>query len=423
MPRPTPRFPAPSALLCLTLCSMPACNVDAPSDGTGGTDTQPGACGRGLVVVNTDYQSTNVSLVSLDGHVLSSSFISSASADVGLSTALGGDVVLPTQRQDGDEILLLDRFPASVLTWVDVRTAEPTGQLSVAGGFAANPHDVLVLAPDKAYVTRYDPNLDSGREPLDQGDDVLVVDPSTRSIEGRIDLAPAMKDEADAYHARPDKLVMVDDRVFVLLGGYSRDFTQSVDSRIATLNPGSDSVVDVVTLEGMHGCISMTVSPSRHEIAVACAGEFAGDSVSSVADSGVVLLSTEGALAERRRFPAAKFDLGTTASVAYAGDTSLVVTTFGQFESADDPKRQDALLQVNTDTGDFEVLLRSEDTPFSFGDLRCAPACHVCFLADATRDGGVLHRFSVGPDGTLGTREQVVVDREIGLPPRNLGWF
>lgn len=415
MPRPISFFSF------LPLCGLIACNVAEPPGPTGGTDLPPGACGRGVVVVNTDYQSTNVSLVSVDGQVLSSSFISSASGDVGLSTPLGGDVVLPTEPQASNAIILLDRYPASVLTWVDVASGSPSGQLSVATGFAANPRDVLVLSPNKAYVTRYEPNRDSGRQSFDQGDDVLIIDPAAHTIEGRIDLGPAMDGTDGTYWARPDKLIRAGDRVFLLLGSYSGDYLTSAPSRIATLDPSTDSLAGVTVLDGMHGCSMMALSPSGTELAVGCSGEFGGDSVSSLAESGIVLLSTDGELLERRRFPAAKFGTGPIAAIAYASDTRLVFTTFGHFEHDGLPERQDSFLQVDADSGEFEVVLHSDGLPFSLGDIRCAPPCGVCFLADASR--GVLHRFSVGADGALNERVEVVVDRDIGLPPRSLGWF
>ncbi|PIE06002.1 MAG: hypothetical protein CSA75_01795, partial [Sorangium cellulosum] len=248
------RGTAPSLHGMLMLCLSVGCSVDDPPATTGGTDLQSGTCGRGVVVVNTDYQSTNVSLVSLTGDVLSSSFISSGSGATELSSPLGSDVTLPTQRQDGDKIVLLDRYPASVLTWVHVQSADVVGQLSVATGFASNPRDMLRLSDNKAYVTRYEPNLDSGHEPFDGGNDVLIVDPSARSITGRIDVQSAMAGEAEKYFARPDKMLWVRDRVYVLLGGYTGDFLSSAHSRVITIDPTSDEIVGVLELEGMRGC-------------------------------------------------------------------------------------------------------------------------------------------------------------------------
>lgn len=412
-------IPTALAWLCLAL----GCNVSSPEN-TGGSDAPAGACGRGVVVINTDYQSTNVSLVSVDGQVLSSSFISSASGATGLSAPLGGDVVAPSQWQNDDEIVLLDRYPASVVTWVDVASAEPTGQLSAATGYAANPRDFLRVSPNKAYLTRYDPNMDPGQQPFDAGSDILVINPTARSIEGRIDMQPAMAGAPDGFFARPDKLLRVGNRVLVLLGGYAADFVTSVPSRLAILDPETDGLLDTLSLDGFHGCTTMALSPVGDEVAVACSGEFAGDSVTTLPESGIVLVSVGSTLEERRRFPAAKFETGPVGgAIAYTSDTRLVFTTFGQFAELGQAYREDALVQLEIDSGQFEVALRSDGEPFSLGDVRCAAECRVCFLADAKRDGGVLHRFALGEGGRLGDRTEVVVDRAIGLPPRNLGWF
>ena len=49
-------------------------------------------------------------------------------------------------------------------------------------------------------------------------------------------------------------------------------------------------------------------------------------------------------------------------------------------------------------------------------------ACGVCFITDAARDGGVVHRFEVGTDG-LSLDQAITLDTSLGLPPRLLGWF
>jgi len=48
---------------------LTACGAPDPPGSTGGTDATVGRCGRGLVVVSTDYQSTNMSLLSTGGVV------------------------------------------------------------------------------------------------------------------------------------------------------------------------------------------------------------------------------------------------------------------------------------------------------------------------------------------------------------------
>src|SRR5262245_48452094 len=98
------------ACMALFVCG---CGAPAPPDATGGVSVPVGRCGRGLVSVQSDYQSTNVSLLATDGVMLSSSFISSASASAALSAPLSGDVVAPTSASLGSELVLVDRYPAA----------------------------------------------------------------------------------------------------------------------------------------------------------------------------------------------------------------------------------------------------------------------------------------------------------------------
>ncbi|HSU38151.1 MAG TPA: hypothetical protein VLJ38_01255, partial [Polyangiaceae bacterium] len=75
-----------------------ACGVPAPPSSTGGVHVASNAgCPGAIAAVSSgsDYASTNVSVLSTAGHLLSESIISSGSAPPGLTTALSGDVVLP----------------------------------------------------------------------------------------------------------------------------------------------------------------------------------------------------------------------------------------------------------------------------------------------------------------------------------------
>src|SRR6185295_14337493 len=107
-----------------------------------------GACPSGLLVSSSDYKSTNISVLSPTGATLSEILISSASASTGLSTALSGDVVFPLSTPTSGRAVLIDRFPNSVLTWVNPSNAEVIHQLPVGTGFAANPQDYLEVSAD-----------------------------------------------------------------------------------------------------------------------------------------------------------------------------------------------------------------------------------------------------------------------------------
>lgn len=408
-------------LAVLASIAAGACGVPDPPESTGGIGDggAAGDCPRGVVVHASDYQSTNVALMSLAGEVLSPSFISSASAGTALSAPLSGDVLPPSMPVASDEVVLIDSYPASVLSWVSVASGNVRAQLSVGTGFASNPHDYVHASTHKAYVPRFEPNPQPGREPFDSGNDVLVVDPSVPEITGSIDMTPAMAGESERFLPRADKAILVGTRLFVLLAGHSKDFLESAPSRIVQVDTETEAITDVLVLDGLHGCAGMAKSPDGTRLAVSCSGQFAGDSVPTLDDSGVALVSVDGVLREEQRFRAAELgDDPIGFAIAWPDDEHLLLTTFGRFANGELPARDDTLVRLGIASGESEVLLRSNGTPFTLGELRCA--CDACFASDAGRN--VVHRYAVSA-GELREHEAIVVETKIGLPPRYLGLF
>jgi hypothetical protein len=406
------------------LLALAACDAPSPPVGTGGTDAAAGECGRGLVVVASDYQSTNVSLIDVDGAVLSSSFLSSASTTTGLSAPLSGDVVAPTMPATNGRIVLIDRYPAGVLTWVDATTGAVAGQLTVNQGFAANPQDYAAIDDGKAYVSRLQPNPSPGHAPFDGGSDVLVVDPSKRVITGRIDLASAMKGEDPSFYPRPNRILVDGDRVLVLLSAYSLSFDASAPSRAVVIDPKHDTIVSVHVLDGVHGCTGLGLSPAGGKVAVACSGTFKNNQAANLGESGLVVLSRDGdVLSEELRIPAAELGEGPLGfSAAFADASTVLITTFGHDAANGGKAADDTAVAINLSTKKHEVLLRSNGVPFTLGEVRCASACGACFVTDAATQGGVVDRLFVR-SGALSLDHAVRVDTAIGLPPRYLGAF
>lgn len=418
--------PFAGAFLAGVLGMLLGCNAPEPPPSTGGTDIGDGPCGRGAVVVSSDYQSTNVSLISWNGDVLSASFISSASTSAALSAPLSGDVIVPTMRAQGDRLVLIDRLPASVLTWANVRTGAIDGQLSVATGFGANPQDYVETPSGKAYVTRHEPNLAAGAEPFDGGSDVLVLDPEARAIVDRIDLTPAIAGEGPTIHPRPSRAVLIEDSLYVLLTATSLDFTASAASRLVEIDTRDDEIQRVTVLDGLHGCGGLAVSASGSRLAVVCTGTFASGSTSNADEAGLVVLArgAEG-LVEERRWKASDLGEGTPGfSVAFAAEDLLLLTTLGRDALSEGGPLDDTLTAVPLTGGEPWVLLRSKERPFSLGEVRCASVCGRCFVADAESEGGVVHSFDVNAGTEALVHEAAFhVDTEIGLPPRYLGAF
>jgi hypothetical protein len=408
-------------LLLLLGALLLGCGEAVNDPGTGGVPSGS----TGFVVVNSDYYSTSVSLLGPSGEVLSRSFISSASAAPGLSAALGGDVGVPSMRAQYGEIVVIDRRPAAVLSWVNLETGKVRAQLSVATGFASNPHDYVWTSPHKAYVTRYDPNLRAGKEAFDQGSDLLILDPSVPKIRGRLDLSSILAGEDQGFYPYPERAILAGGLLRVLALSFKVGFMERLDSRLISIDPESDEIVSVHRFEGLHSCSLLSLAPSGSEIAVGCNGAFSSGG-GTFQDSGIVLLDVAPELAEKKRFLAEDLGGAQVSALDYASDDSIVYATYGRF-SADlhGVETQDTVRRLDLASGriDPEPIAETRKKPFSFGDVRCDVEHEVCVFSDAETNGGVVRHFEITSGGKLVNEALIEVDTITGLPPRYLGRF
>jgi len=408
----------------LALCGvLSACGAPRSEPQAGGTSVLSGPCGRGLVVVESDYQSSNVSLVDFAGNVLAPSIASSSAENAGFGVALSGDVVVPGSAVAGAELVLLDRYPAGVLRFVDVASGKVTSELSVATGFRANPHDYLLIGPKKAYVTRYESNPNAGAQPWDGGGDVLIVDPSVPSITGRIELSSALAGENASFTPHPGRLLSVGKRVFAVLSAYDRTYMNSAVSRLVEVDAETDTLLSSLPLADLHGCDGLALSPDSRELAISCTGADLLDAPPSITSSGLALVDITGTPQITKTFAAATFGNNAIGfALDYSLPTRLVFGTLGYVTDAGS-RSLDAILALDTGSGAFTEVVRSASQPFTLGDVRCAPSCGACFVADAERDGGSVLRFPLDAQGELGSFTAVRAETRVGLPPRYLGAF
>jgi len=375
------------------------------------------------VVVESDYQSSNVSLLGFDGSVLSESILSSSTASSGFGVQLSGDVVPASGRQDGPEIVLIDRYPAGVLRFVELATARVTRELSVATGFRANPQDYLALAADRAYVARYEANANPGRQAWDAGGDVLIVDPSVPAITGRIDLSLALANEPAQFSPHPARLLEVSGRVFALLAAYADDYSSAVDSRLIEIDPANDSLLSTLVLDGLRGCTGLAVSPDEGTLAVSCTGDDLRSTEPKLGGSGLALIDIEDVPRVTTRYEASELGALVGFGVAFAAPEAVLFSALGHFDDAGAPAAQDGLFQLHTDSGRVVQLWQSASEPFTLGGPRCAASCGVCFVTDAKHAGGSVLRYRVDESGYLALPSTIRVETRIGLPPRYLGAF
>jgi hypothetical protein len=368
-------------------------------------------CPGGIAVVNSDYQSTNVSVLSPSGALLSESMISSGSAPPGLSAALSGDVVLPSVAPASGRLVLIDRT-LNVVSWIELATAAVSAQLSVATGFASNPHDYLEVAASKAYVTRFQTNPHPGSEPNDGGGDILILDQQNFAITGRIELAT---DGDGQFFPSPSELLAVNGTAWVMLERFDAAFN-GADARIVGVASDDDAIAWSLDLPGIANCGAMVRDPTGKRVAAACTGVFAD--ADPAVRSGVVLLdATVEPPVELGRFDVAAV-LGSVPgpSLGWASDGTLVGSTDGNLVGG----VPDSAYSIDTTSGTISALFDA-GTAFVLGSALCSPGCSdSCFLADA--NAKVLRSWQAsGSELTRG--HDVAVDPRIGLPPRVLGFL
>ena len=416
----------------VAMCAMVACNVPAPPAPTGGiilpeAQSGPaGPCGRGFVVLESQYQSTNVAVVDLSGAILSDSLVSSASGSLGLFVALSGDVVPMTAVASEIRLPLIDRAPDTAkIAWVDFATGEIVSALALNAGFPAYPQDYAPISQHKAYVSRFGHNRAPGQLPFDAGSDLLIVDPAESTVLGSVDLRTALGSDGNDNLPRPGRIVLRDARAFVLLAALpSQSFSATTSSRLAVVNSVTDVLEGALILEGLRNCTGLALSPNGDQIAAFCSALTDSKGTTDLAASGIALINVRGEpVLERILLSSVLGPRPVGFYGDYASDSVLLVTTFGAFDEKNEPRDKDTLLRIDLSTDTAEVLLESSEDPFTLGGVACDAGCGVCLIADAGRDGGVVHRYTVDELGSLTHVSAIKVETRIGLPPRIIGRF
>jgi DNA-binding beta-propeller fold protein YncE len=185
-----------------------------------------GGAGR-AVVVTTDFETGLLATVGVrPPHPV-----------VRSDTPIHSDAIV---RVAGERVLVVNRFLGDNLQVLDAAHGLST-VLQCSTGAGSNPHDVAVVAPHRAYVTRYDER------------ELWAVDPDAASCagfrRGTIDLSPW--GDADGL-PEMDQMALVGDRLFVTLERLDRTrrFAPAGRSRIAVIDTRTDAVIAAVELTG-----------------------------------------------------------------------------------------------------------------------------------------------------------------------------
>ena len=193
-----------------------------------------------LFVITTDFSTGSTAFLAADA----------AEAEVNLlgihSDAVGhyhdGRVYI-VNRLGQDNILVLDAM--------NLRT--PVTQFSVGNG--ANPHDIEIVAPDKAYVTRYD------------AVSLLIVNPQDGAELGEIDLSAFA--DADGL-PEVSQIVRVGERLYLSCQRLDRNsgWGPADVSYLIVVDLATDTLVDVdPDAEGVQGIALSAANPNSMAVA------------------------------------------------------------------------------------------------------------------------------------------------------------
>jgi hypothetical protein len=391
-------------------------SVSEVSPGTGSVDSSAdGAAGppSGIVVVNSnDFDSTSISFLDRDGNLVIDGCFG--------TPKLSGDVVLPTQILPGGPVVLIDRGTGyNSLTWLDPATCAPLRQLAVGTGFDSDPHDVVVLSANKAYVTRYTKNGAATATPddFDDGDDLLIIDPTQPKILGRIDLIPFTP---VGVLPRADRALLAEGKVFVSLNAISLDYNSYGTGRIVMVDPVTDQVADTIDLPGVKNCGAMTYLATDRKLVVACGGAYSDGPQQADSSAIVVIdLGVSPAAVIAQVAAAAVGGLSfSNATVATLGGSTAIGVTNGS------PSKlpPDRLWSLPLD-GSLPVRVFESAESYALGAVVTDSEANHVLLTDGTTNAPAFLRVFNFTAGAFTAVKTVKTNPAQKLPPRALARY
>ncbi|HVZ86727.1 MAG TPA: hypothetical protein VHG72_07150 [Polyangia bacterium] len=387
--------------------------------GSGGAPLLAAPAPIGLASINNDvtFQSTSVSILDPNGGLKHDDCVDS-SAGSGATPAVSTDVVLPSQPQRGGALVIVDRKNGA-LTTVDPSACKVTRQVPVpsATGVSANPHDVAIVADDKAYVTRYSPNL-TGTTPAELGNDVIVIDPTTGAFQSRINLDAYASTVAGAtILARPDRLVIANGQVIVSLNEIDAGFATYGEGKLVVIDPATDTVTGSVALTGFTDCEGMDYIASSKTLLVACGGTYADQNQPLQSGIAVVDVSTAPPTVLRQISSVAFGDQ--PVNFAWVLDAPPAGGGTRAFAGTNDPNfvNPDALYAFDYVLGTTIQIATSD--PFTIGPS--AATASLLFVPEFLGTTPKIQLFSI--TGTPAATSGFAPDPARGLAPAQVGWY
>ncbi|HWP67598.1 MAG TPA: hypothetical protein VNO26_16995, partial [Candidatus Limnocylindria bacterium] len=304
--------------------------------------------------------------------------------------AIHGDALV---RTHGDTVFVVNRFLGDNVQVLNARLAT---RLQCSTGVGSNPHDIAVVAPDKAYVTRYD------------RDALWVIDPQAGGCgafrRGTIELG-ALAD-ADGL-PEMSQMALVGERLFVSLQRLdrARGFVPAGPSLLAVVDTATDAVVAVVELAGRNAfadSAGLQQEPGTGKLLVPQAG-----SLFRTGDGGIERVDPEALVSEG--FVVTEDTLGGSVT-----DFVVASPARGYAIVLDQSLRN---LLVAFDPRDGTFLGRVFASAQFLSDVALAPD-GTLWLADRALPRPGIRIFDAA-SGAPRSRETI----DVGLPPFSMGFL
>lgn len=168
----------------------------------------------------------------------------------------------------GNQLYVVNHLGADNIQIVNPANFSVAKQCSVGRG--TNPQQIIVTAPDKAFVSLYQPEQNNTANL--SVDDLLVVNPSSRNcddfITHTIDLTPFTADDGDRF-ARASAMVIVGKDLYVAIQDLPGDLSHPADQpgKIVVVNTETDEIIHTISLQGRNP-VTMNYSPVTQRIYV-----------------------------------------------------------------------------------------------------------------------------------------------------------
>jgi hypothetical protein len=295
------------------------------------------------------------------------------------------------------------------------------------GGFKSNPHDVISVSADKLYVTRYEKNIapTAADDDFDDGDDIVVVDAKTGVISKSIPLSGQLGSGVDSsVQARPDRGVLADGKVYVVLGSISGDFAATGPGRVVIIDPATDQVTGAIDLPEQKGCSAIDYHQAAKKLYVACGGAFSDGAAQAQKSALVEIDLADATPVVARTVKAVDLEGGQAlnfSGAAVLGDLAFVAT-LGAFPDAasGSPGTSDAFFAASF-AGGAPVKLK-DGGAYNLGRAAVDATGKRVFLPDGDFTMPRVHVFDASASpATLSTSFEANPSGH--LPPREVAWY